>query len=395
MPRVVVLGHGAFNTTSFEVLVPPETTITFLGDAGSTVSFPTKRVGSKVEADDEKVAAVLEGYLAREKPLVAKKVVPIMYTSPLSPAEVAKAKYLQIMGKWGAEVLVTDPAELCSVGPNCPEPVLLKVENAHKALFGDDIDPPDIDQPARDKVVEWVAGGGSGDFPVEAEKVKSKVIEIPADYRQMMLDGVPPDRWHHTCDGLLKNFAKHDIVWLACSFFAASEEELKELGLEGGPRVEDPLLGEIVYPNLPPEMIDTAAPSAGGGLKVGGTELDLEDLMAEEETTLALVIQKWNDTPLGGSIPLRVAPGPPGLFLLGSDYSGSVENYAKRAPGLERGTLTLKASPAFKNKLKSVEIRGISSAENRAQVRESLVEQIFDRLPAGPGKTLSLEIIFV
>jgi hypothetical protein len=79
--------------------------------------------------------------------------------------------------------------------------------------------------------------------------------------------------------------------------------------------------------------------------------------------------------------------------LLGSDYSGNIENYAKRASGLERGTLTKKAN-VFK-KLKSVEIGGISSAENRAQVRESLVEYVFSRVPAEPGKTLSVEIIFV
>jgi hypothetical protein len=82
---------------------------------------------------------------------------------------------------------------------------------------------------------------------------------------------------------LPKKFAGHDIVWIACSAFDADEKELKDLGLESG---------------LPPEITaPTDGPTVAGGLRVGGTELDLVALKAEEESTVKLLMQKWM-TPL-------------------------------------------------------------------------------------------------
>ena len=140
----------------------------------------------------------------------------------------------------------------------------------------------------------------------------------------------------------------------------ADDKELKDLGLEGG---------------LPPEMTAATGAPRSGGTALGGTELeDLDD--KDSDDALKLCRQKFNDVPLGGTIPIRASEY---LVVLGSDYGGNVENYMKRMPGREAGKLT-KVSNPFK-KLKSLKVEGISSAANRATVKE-LLELLLKDVPA-------------
>ena len=45
MGRAVVVGHGGFNQESEMILVPPNTSITFLADAGSELGLPFVATG--------------------------------------------------------------------------------------------------------------------------------------------------------------------------------------------------------------------------------------------------------------------------------------------------------------------------------------------------------------
>ena len=92
MARAVVVGHGGFSTSDALVLIPPNTTITFLADAGSPLAIPRVQTGPKGDGwvegqnchfDYERVASVLDSFLVAEKPLVAKKVVPNMSTDKM------------------------------------------------------------------------------------------------------------------------------------------------------------------------------------------------------------------------------------------------------------------------------------------------------------------------
>jgi hypothetical protein len=77
---------------------------------------------------------------------------------------------------------------------------------------------------------------------------------------------------------------------------------------------------------------------------------------------------------VGGGDPIST------FLLMGSDYPGNIENYAKRIPGLERGTLTKKRD-VFGKKLKSVEISGIDSSETRISVNSVVEEFVKNAAP--------------
>jgi hypothetical protein len=344
MGRAIVVGHGGFNEKSELYLVPPNTTITFLADAGSVLNLPAVvtgpqgsgwKEGVNWDFDYEQVTEVLDEFLEAEKPLVAGKVVPNMFTEALGARSAEVAQRLQDAGKWGAEKFKNTPASLCTgTADKCPTPALNAAQLCHDAIA----------KKGEEAVVafkSYVEAGATGSRPEVLKEFSERLDGIPRDYYQFVVDGVPEARWKHDCAGLLTEFAGCDIVWVSCSGFAVDQDTLDRLELPQG---------------LPPEMTArTHGPRTG---QADGVLLPLPD--AELNGMRTLRKAKFDETPLGKSISIRASEA---LVVLGSDYAGNIESHIKRQDDLQEGTVTKKANPF--GKLKSLEIQGISPARQQ------------------------------
>jgi hypothetical protein len=341
MGRAVVVGHGGFNKDSTEVLVPPNTTIQFLADAGSNLELACITNGPKgsgwVEGkncyfDYEKITNVLNEFLQAEDPVEEGKVVYNFFTEPLGAESQEVAQKLQDAGKWGAEKFTKEPAKLCTgTAASCPTPKLNVAQRLHdqiEAKTGAD---------GLQAVKGVIAAGGMEPLPeiLANAGFSGRLADVPAEMRDYVVDGVPADRWNHRCDGLLTKFAGSDIVWVSCAGFAVNQQTLDELELSTG---------------LPSEIrSNTRGPDSAAG--------DAEGLVpltdADKDAMRGLRVQKYKDTPMGGEITVRASQE---LVVLGSDYAGNIENTVKRQVDLAEGKAK---KVSFAGKLKTLEVTGI------------------------------------
>jgi hypothetical protein len=334
MGRVVFIGHGGFNTKSEMILVPKNTTITFLADAGSPLALPhvstlpagetpadgVWKEGVNCTFDYEKVANLLDNYLQAETQAKPRDQVYNMFVEPVGEASLRVAKELAKQGKWGGE-LRTTPSSLCTGNAQkCPTPMLLVAERNHTRFN-------ELDQDKRDKFTEWVDGGAKGNPPEGLENFAAPgLTDQPDKYYFDVIWGVSEDEWEHDCDGLLgKDVAGgNDIIWLSCSGFAVNQEALNAIGLPEG---------------LPPEMTRATY----------GPGLDWVPSKDDFERIAKLNAQRIKDTPTNKAIRVRV--GDP-LVAVGDDHEGNVENYLKRKQDVSEGTITVnKKAGAFRGEL--------------------------------------------
>jgi hypothetical protein len=347
MARVVAVGHGSFDTKSEMILVPKDTTITFLADAGSPLRLPcvstlpagekpadgvwTDGVNCRIEY--EKVANLLDNYLEADKPRKFGDVLPNMFVEPLGPESARVARELEAHGKWGGGLMMTaESSSLChGDSRRCPTPMLNVAKRNHTRF--DELDPE-----KQNRFKEWVAAGATvGTIPEGmADFAAPELTDVPELYYEYLVEGVPEDRWEHDCDGLLgKDVAGgNDIVWLSCSDFLVDQEALNAIGLPEG---------------LPQEMRQgTHGPGA-----------DWVPSNDDFDRIAKLNAQKLNDTPNGGKIRLRV--GDP-LVVIGDGHEGTVENYLKRKEDVSEGTITVKKGSAFKGTLT---VEGIPESQRK------------------------------
>lgn len=330
MARMVVLGHGGFNTKSEMVLVPKDTTVTFFSDAGSNLLLPavsTVPEGTEVDSwvegvncrfDYERVADVLDQFTQTETPLVAGKVVPNMMLEAAGAETRKIARSLHDAGKWGGEMMIneTDGKWWLCYGDEttCPTPKLHVAAKRHDELVakGD---------AAVSAFKSWLDKGASGDLPDEIADFAPRLADVPDHMRPYVADGVPDDRWSHDCVGILgKDVGEgYDLVWVACSGFAVSQAELASIGLSEG---------------LPSEITqDTSGP----GLQWSPADADLDRIKN-------MNAQKVKDTPDGKTIKIRVGGL---LMLIGDGHEGDAENYVRRQGDSSQGTITVKKGGAF------------------------------------------------
>ena len=348
MARLVILGHGGFNTQSEMTLVPPNTTLRFFADAGSNLMLPFKVTGPALPDpphweegtnwvfDYERVADVLSQFQETEKPLAAGAVVYNMLLQAPHPDSQRVANELHALGKWGGDLLMKPDAgqwTLCSGDAStCPTPKLHVAKSRHDELAAKG-------SLALTEFKRWFDDGATGELPEEIADFAPRLEDVPPEMLEYVGTGVPEDRWKHTCGGILDVGAGDDIFWVACSGFAVNQDDLDAIGLSEG---------------LPSEM---SATTAGPG-----RDWTPNDKMLDQIT--ALNTQKVKDTPDGGSISIMVG-GP--LVLIGEGHAADPVNFVRRQGDFASGTLSVTKGGAFsKGKL---EIEGIPGGQQELVVK--------------------------
>jgi hypothetical protein len=336
---MVVLGHGGFNTGSFETLVPPDTTLRFFADAGSNLMLPFKVTGPAlpdpphwVEGqnwvfDYERVADVLANFNETEKPLSAGAVVYNMLLQRPHPDSQKVANDLDAQGKWGGELMMkTDTGEwnLCHGDPStCPTPKLHVAESRHKELT-------DKGDAAVDAFKKWLADGAAGDLPAELPEFAKRLEDVPKDYYEYVAEGVPDARWTHKCGGILDAGAGYDIFWVACSGFAVDQDALDAIGLPEG---------------LPSQVTATTAGP--------GRDWTPNDAMLDRIS--ALNAEKVKDAADGASLPIKAGGV---LVLIGEGHEADPANYVRRQGDFSEGTIKVAKGGAFSKG--GIKVSGIS-----------------------------------
>jgi hypothetical protein len=333
MARLVVVGHGGFDTLSEFILVPPATTITFMADAGSELALPVVAIGTPpadapvVEGqhyrfDYEKVAGVLDHFAQTEPPRREREGMPNISIEQLGAESQRIAKELEAQGKWGGELITKTGKGLLHLcegdDSKCPSPMLVKAETNHQFLIA-------MDQAKQDEFQEWVKAGATGDMPAGFPNFEAPGLSGTPDlYYKYVVEGVPEGRWHHDCTGIFGKTVGEgkDIIWLSCSGFVADKEDLKAIGLKKG---------------LPKEMTQATR----------GPDIQWTPDAAALKRIADLNGQKVKDTPDGASIRIRAGGV---LVLVGDDHENNVENYMKSQGDLgdlAEGKLTVKKGGAF------------------------------------------------
>ena len=330
MSRLVILGHGGFTTGSFETLVPPATTLRFFSDAGSNLNLPAKQVGTEVVFDYARVADVLADFKETEAPLAAGKVVYNMLLDPVDAEEQRIAQELHDAGKWGGDLMLVptgDRWQLCHGDEmTCPTPKLNVAKARHTELEA-------LGSDAVNAFKEWLAAGGTGDLPEAIAAFKPRLDDVPQHYHQYVADGVPDAKWKHQCGGILETGEGQDILWVACSGFVASPEDLAAIELDQG---------------LPSQM---TASTAGPGLN-----WDPDDAALQRIVTLNT--QKVKDTADGASVSISAGGV---LVLIGEGHEADPVNYVRRQGDLSEGTVTVTKGGAFSKG--GLKVNGIAPAK--------------------------------
>jgi hypothetical protein len=358
--KVVYIGHGGFGTRSEMVLVPPNTTITFLADAGSRLRLPSVSIpgaekpkggigqeGVHWRFDYEKVANLLDNYLEAEKPRKPGDVVPNMVLQPVAPESLQVAQELAKQGKWGGELRWTDGrSTLCDGNPasgKCPTPMLHVAERNHTRFL-------QLDQQKQTAFKEWVNAGPTATLPDGmADFAAPELTDVPNLYYKYVVEGIPADRWNHDCGGILGEAKPgDDIIWVSCAGFAVDQAALERIGLPEG---------------LPTEITK-------------GTDINYAWAPAQTDVDRIATLNavKIKDTPKGGTIRVRVFT-PDGweaadLVVIGNDHDPDIENYLRGHPqDVSDGTITVvKKGGAFKGE---VTVEGVAGHQQE-QVKDAL-----------------------
>ncbi len=286
MATYVFLGHGdlkpQFATFPPELLVPPGTSLRFFSDAGQTLYLPQKDGNT----DYTRVVNVWEHFHEEEAPIPERWVT---YNFRLSPEDTDEERQLAMSLDWGAEVVSLPagsmPLYLCQgTADTCPTPMLNVQQAKHER-----------------------GEGGP----------------------------VPDSRWEHDCEGILGQYAGHELIWMACTAFSFATPELPSLVTAGysGPGVLDAAKWE---------------PDENAWRRV--QVLNLSRLGAIEE---------------GGSVAI-VAGGD--LVLIGAEHSRQAGEYVARQDDMEEGMLTIGTD--------EIEVSGISAKQDYVK---AAIEQLSEK----------------
>ncbi len=191
MSRYVILGHGSFNPESSnyppEVLVPRDTTLQFVSEAGQRLTLPNK--------DYTDVALKMWDQLKKDgSPLPAGYVT---YNFALFPDSTEEHRESAKAADWdGADVVFIDSGKtfLCTGDADrCPTPALLVQDKQFKDT-------------------------GEG-------------------------EAVPDNRWKHDCQGILGQLQGNELFWVACTSFTVATPDLPALDMASkrGPGLDEDL----------------------------------------------------------------------------------------------------------------------------------------------------------
>ncbi len=284
MGSFVFLGHGGFNPASGtypgEVLVPTRTTLRFFSDAGQALVLPAAAGAS----DYNKVVNVWEHFHEDEAPIPERWVT---YNYGLYPEDTEEERQLALSLNWGASV-VTLPAG---------------------------------------SAPQFLCQGTADSCPTPALNVQQRTFEETGEG-----EAVPDDRWNHTCDGILGQYAGNDLVWIACTSFM------------------------VRTPELPPTM--TADYSGPGASDVSNWVPD--DAAWDEINRLNQ--QNVKATEDGGRVAV-VAGGL--LVLIGDGHSRRAGDYVNRQGDKEEGILQVEKGGTLSRG--SIEVTGITRKQEEVR----------------------------
>jgi hypothetical protein len=289
MASYVFLGHGGFNPENAsypaEILIPPGTTLRFFSDAGQALVLPA----TDGNTDYLKVVKVWEHFHEEDSPIPARWVT---YNFRLKPDDTDEERQVAMSLDWGADVVTlpagSAPLYLCQgTEDTCPTPAL----NVQQAKYDD-----------------------SGDG-----------------------DPVPDGRWAHGCDGILGQYAGHDLIWVACTSFTFRTPELS------------PLL-----------TTDYSGPGAS----------DVSDWVPDDaawDEINRLNQRNVKATDDGGNVAIAAGGY---LVLIGEGHSRRAGDYVARQGDVEEGMLTVEKGGAFSRG--EIEVSGISRKQE--EVRTTIAQ---------------------
>lgn len=357
MARMVILGHGGFDTKGFWTLVPPETTVKFFADAGSRLMLPSIPTGPAnptephwVEGqncafDYARVADLYSTYMEKIQPVNPGGVVENMLLQAPGAESQRIAKELHDQGKWGGELLMKPDAgewQLChGTETTCPTPKLHVTAKRHDELVakGD---------AAIAAFNQWFTDGHTGPLPEPIADFGPRLADVPEHLLEYVGSGVPEKAYYHECGGILDIAQGKEVYWIACSGFEVSQAELDSIGLSAG---------------LPSEM---TAPTDGPGAR---------NDWVPDDNALAAVTKKNGEnvkaTADGDSV--GIAAG--GLLaVIGDGHDQRVLYYIGRQGDLEEGEITVTKGGAFSKG--GLTVKGISG---KRDLVKTLIAEFSDK----------------
>jgi hypothetical protein len=182
---------------------------------------------------------VWDHFKEAEKPIPAGGVT---YNFSLSPDTHQRERDIAKLLDWGADVVTLAESsgdfEMCTgTADTCPTPKLNVAKRLHDELQAKG-------EAAVSGFQQWV--GGNAPMPDDLKDLETRMRrDLPDDFRwfRYVEDGVPPERWNHDCDGILGQFAGHELFWMACTGVVGTPDVQELPSLESahasGPGVPD------------------------------------------------------------------------------------------------------------------------------------------------------------
>jgi hypothetical protein len=358
MTTAVIIGHGGFDTGSFEILIPPGTSIKFFADAGSNLLLPAVRTvddgqpaveGKNCRFDYAKVASIYKHFDQKNQALRAGDVSYNMSIQPVGTESQEVAMDLFEAGKWEAEEIYLKPDggdwALCEGdATTCPTPKLRVAESRHKELAAKGT-------AAQDAFRKWVADGASGDLPSEIRDFAPRLADVPPEMYDLVADGIPDSRWHHHCEGILgpKWGEGKELYWVSCSGFAVDADTIKDIfGEESG--------GQM--PNI------VGANTEGPGVDWTPNDATLDTVTARNQETVKAAGDGEVVSVLSGGT----------LTLIGTQHEASPLSYVRRQADFEEGSLKVKKGGAFSKG--KITVTGISGKQTLVKM---MIESFSDK----------------
>jgi hypothetical protein len=357
----VIIGHGGFDVGSFEILVPPGTSIKFFADAGSNLLLPSIRTvndgqpleeGKNSRFDYAKVASIYKFFDQKNQPLGGGDVSYNMSIEPVGIESQEVAIELHKAGKWEADEIYLKPDgaewKLCEGDPSkCPTPKLNVAASRHTELAGKG-------EAAVKAFREWVNGGATGNLPEEITDFAPRLADVPREMYDLVADGVPDDRWYHHCEGILgpKWGQGKQLYWVSCAGFAAHPDDVDDIfGAESG--------GEV------PGVIgtDTAGPGSAAATWTPD-DANLDSVTAKNRDNVKAAGDNEVVSVLSGGT----------LTLIGLGHGARELSYVRRQADFEEGSLKVKKGGAFSKG--KVSVMGISGKQTLVK---TMVESFSDK----------------
>jgi hypothetical protein len=321
-------------------LVPPNTTLQFFSDSGQGLALPKTDKGG---SDYAKVGPIFKQLTDQGPPLQAGA---STYNFYLFPDDSEEERQAALDADWGgAQVIFVSSgnANLCTDRQGaCPTPKLRAAALRHDKL-------KTLGSAAVTSFSEWLeANGEKAPEPALQQFVLDVFEDFTDDYFYYVAYGVSPERWHHSCDGILGTYAGNDLFWVACTTFTDAPPELPVLQTS-----------TVHGPGSPRPTADQA-------------EYDWKVVALKNEANIA-------GLDYDQSIVIAVAGN---LLLIGGDQDIDGAEYVREHPEREEGLVTRRKTGLFKNQ-SLMEVHGIQKYANQLAARNE-----FMRLGFGDSKFL-------